>query len=169
VGGWITDHYSWHWLFFINLLPGIFITLTVPRLVRIDLPDWSLFRRADYPGILLMSLFLGCLEYTLEEGPRWDWMSDPVIATTAWVAAVSGVLFVWRSLAAAEPVVDLRALKERNFALGCFFPSSPASASSPPSTSRPCSWAGASVRCRSGWRCFPPGCSRSCPSRSMPG
>lgn len=121
VGGWITDHYSWHWLFFINLLPGIFITLTVPRLVRIDLPDWSLFRRADYPGILLMSLFLGCLEYTLEEGPRWDWMSDPVIATTAWVAAVSGVLFVWRSLAAAEPVVDLRALKERNFALGCFF------------------------------------------------
>jgi DHA2 family multidrug resistance protein len=121
VGGWITDHYNWHWLFFINLLPGIFITLTVPRLVRIDLPDWSLFRRADYPGILLMSLFLGCLEYTLEEGPRWDWMSDPVIATTAWVAAVSGVLFVWRSLAAAEPVVDLRALKERNFALGCFF------------------------------------------------
>jgi DHA2 family multidrug resistance protein len=101
VGGWITDHYSWHWLFFINLLPGIFITLTVPRLVRIDLPDWSLIRRADYPGILLMSLFLGCLEYTLEEGPRWDWMSDPVIATTAWVAGFSGVLFVWRSLTAA--------------------------------------------------------------------
>ncbi|MFX7887142.1 MFS transporter, partial [Acinetobacter baumannii] len=68
-----------------------------------------------------MSLFLGCLEYTLEEGPRWDWMSDPVSATTAWVAGFSGVLFVWRSLTAAEPVVDLRALKERNFALGCFF------------------------------------------------
>ncbi|EOA03858.1 major facilitator superfamily transporter DHA2 family protein [Herbaspirillum frisingense GSF30] len=121
VGGWITDHYSWHWLFFINLLPGIFITLTVPRLVRIDLPDWSLLRRADYPGIILMSLFLGCLEYTLEEGPRWDWMGDPVIATTAWVAGIAGVLFVWRSLTAAEPVVDLRALKDRNFALGCFF------------------------------------------------
>lgn len=121
VGGWITDHYSWHWLFFINLLPGIFITLTVPRLVRIDLPDWTLIRRADYPGIVLMSVFLGSLEYTLEEGPRWDWMSDSVIATTAWVAAGAGILFVWRSLRAAEPVVDLRALQERNFALGCFF------------------------------------------------
>jgi len=121
VGGWITDHYNWHWLFFINLLPGIFITIAVPRLVRIDRPDWSLIRSADYLGIVLMSLFLGCLEYTLEEGPRWDWLGDPVIAATAWIAGISGVLFVWRSLTAAEPVVDLRALKDRNFALGCFF------------------------------------------------
>ncbi len=121
VGGWITDHYSWHWLFFINLVPGIFITLAVPRLVRIDLPDWSLIRRADYAGILFMSLFLGCLEYTLEEGPRWDWLGDPVIAATAWISGIAGLLFVWRSLTIAEPVVDLRALKDRNFALGCFF------------------------------------------------
>jgi len=121
VGGWITDHYSWHWLFFINLVPGIFITLAVPRLVRIDLPDWSLIRRADYAGILFMSLFLGCLEYTLEEGPRWDWLGDPVIAATAWISGIAGLLFVWRSLTTAEPVVDLRALKDRNFALGCFF------------------------------------------------
>ena len=121
VGGWITDNYSWHWLFFVNLLPGVFIAVVVPMLVKIDRPDWSLLRGADYPGMVLMALFLGCLEYTLEEGPRWDWFGDGTIRATAWIAGISGVLFVWRSLTYDRPVVDLRALKSRNFALGCFF------------------------------------------------
>jgi len=121
VGGWITDNYSWHWLFFINLVPGIFVTVMVPILVRIDKPNLGLLRGADYPGMVLMAAFLGCLEYTLEEGPRWDWFGDPTIRMTAWIAGLSGVAFVWRSLTYAQPVVDLRALKSRNFALGCFF------------------------------------------------
>ncbi|MBI3144147.1 MAG: DHA2 family efflux MFS transporter permease subunit [Pseudogulbenkiania sp.] len=121
VGGWITDHYSWPWLFYINLLPGLFVTVAVPLLVRIDRPDFSLLRGADYPGMLLMALFLGCLEYTLEEGPRQDWFGDQSILICAWVSGLSGLAFLWRSLSYAQPVVDLRALKERNFALGCFF------------------------------------------------
>jgi MFS transporter, DHA2 family, multidrug resistance protein len=121
VGGWITDHLSWHWLFFINLVPGIFVAIAVPMLVRIDKPKLSLLRGADYLGMALMALFLGCLEYTLEEGPRWDWLGDRVILTTAWISGLAGVAFVWRSLAYAQPVVDLRALKDRNFALGCLF------------------------------------------------
>ncbi len=121
IGGWITDNYSWHWLFFINLVPGIFVAVAVPAFVRIDRANWSLLRGADCLGMGLMALFLGCLEYTLEEGPRWNWMSDNVIATTAWISGIAGVLFVWRSLTYGEPVVDLRALKDRNFALGCFF------------------------------------------------
>lgn len=121
IGGWITDNFAWQWLFYVNLVPGIFVSVAVPLLVRIDRPDFSLLRDADVPGIALMSLFLGCLEYTLEEGPRWDWFADPVILATAWTAGVAAVLFVWRSLTYAHPVVDLRALKDRNFALGCFF------------------------------------------------
>jgi len=121
VGGWITDHSSWHWLFFINLVPGIFVAIAVPMLVRIDKPNLALLRGADYLGIVLMAVFLGCLEYTLEEGPRWDWLSDDVILTTAWISGIAGVAFIWRSLAYANPVVDLRALKNRNFALGCLF------------------------------------------------
>ena len=66
-------------------------------------------------------MFLGCLEYTLEEGPRWDWFGDDTIRTTAWISAVAGAAFIYRSLTFARPVVDLRALKSRNFALGCFF------------------------------------------------
>ena len=121
IGGWITSSYSWHWLFFVNLVPGTFVAIVVPIMVRIDRPDLSLLRGADYGGMLLLALALGCLEYTLEEGPRYGWMGDDVIAATAVVAIVSGLGFIWRSLRHAHPVVDLRALKQRNFALGCFF------------------------------------------------
>jgi len=121
VGGWITDNYSWHWLFFINLVPGIFVAVVVPMLVRVDKPNLSLLRGADYPGMALMAVFLGCLEYTLEEGPRWGWFDDETITTTAWIAGIAGLAFIWRSLTHPQPIVDLRALKSRNFSLGCFF------------------------------------------------
>src|SRR5271166_2334664 len=119
IGGWITDALNWHWLFYINLLPGIAITILVPLLVRIDEADLSLLRGADYLGIVLMAVGLGTLEYTLEEGTRWNWFSDSTITTTAWIAGVTLLLFAARSLTYRNPVVDLRALGNRNFALGC--------------------------------------------------
>src|ERR1700756_403742 len=63
IGGWITDTLNWHWLFYINLLPGLAVTLLVPFLVDIDKPDLSLLKNADYPGIALMAVGLGTLEY----------------------------------------------------------------------------------------------------------
>lgn len=119
IGGWITDTLDWHWLFYINLVPGLAVTLLVPLLVRIDEPDLSLLKGADYPGIVLMALGLGNLEYVLEEGTRWNWFSDETIRTCAWIAGVSLLLFVIRSLTFRNPVVDLRALGSRNFLLGC--------------------------------------------------
>jgi MFS transporter, DHA2 family, multidrug resistance protein len=121
VGGWITDHYSWHWLFFVNLVPGAFVAIVVPALVRVDKPNLSLLRSGDYLGMVLMALCLGCLEYTLEEGERWDWFSDDTIRTTAWIAALAGVGFIWRSLTHPQPIVDFSALKIRNFGLGSLF------------------------------------------------
>ncbi len=121
IGSWITEVSSWHWLFYINLVPGIFVAVAVPMLVRIDKPDLSLLRGADYASMAFMAIFLGCLEYTLEEGPRWNWFSDSTIVATAWISALAALAFVSRSLIVSNPIVDLRALKERNFALGCFF------------------------------------------------
>jgi DHA2 family multidrug resistance protein len=122
IGGWITDNFSWQWLFLINVVPGTFVAIAVPLLVRgLDKPNLALIRGADYLGIVLLALFLGCLEYTLEEGPRWDWFGDSTILTTAWISGIAGLAFVWRTLTYAQPIVDLRALKLRNFALGCFF------------------------------------------------
>jgi DHA2 family multidrug resistance protein len=66
-----------------------------------------------------MAIGLGTLEYTLEEGTRWNWFSDSTITTTAWIAGIALTLFVIRSLNYRNPVVDLRALGNRNFALGC--------------------------------------------------
>jgi DHA2 family multidrug resistance protein len=119
IGGWITDTLNWHWLFYINLIPGVIVTALIPILVRIDEPDITLLKGADYLGIVLMAAGLGTLEYTLEEGTRWNWFSDDTIRTTAWIAGISLALFTWRSLSVKNPVVDLRALGNRNFALGC--------------------------------------------------
>ncbi|HUK07838.1 MAG TPA: DHA2 family efflux MFS transporter permease subunit [Stellaceae bacterium] len=120
IGGYITDTFNWHWLFYINLIPGIAISVLVPMLVRIDKPDLSLLRGADYPGIALMAIGLGTLQYVLEEGTRWNWFSDSTIRECAWISAIACTLFIFRSLTSSEPVVDLRALGNRNFALGCF-------------------------------------------------
>ena len=120
IGGWITDTLNWHWLFYVNLAPGIAITLLVPFLVDIDKPDLRLLKDADYPGIVLMAISLGTLEYVLEEGTRWNWFDDNTIRACAYIAGISGVLFVWRSFTFPRPVVDLRALTNRNFAVGCF-------------------------------------------------
>ncbi len=121
VGGWITENYNWHWLFFINVVPGIYIAVAVPLLVKVDSADPTLLRGADYLSILLLALSLGCLEYTLEEGPRWGWFDDATLTTTAWVALLCGVAFVIRTLRHPQPVMDLRALQDRTFSLGCYF------------------------------------------------
>ena len=96
------------------------ITLLVPLLVRIDKPDLSLLRGADYPGIVLMAIGLGTLEYVLEEGTRWNWFDDSTIRICAWIAGIALCCSLLRSLTFRNPVVDLRALGNRNFALGCF-------------------------------------------------
>jgi len=118
IGGWITDTLSWQWLFYINLAPGLLVAVGVALLVDIDKPDLRLLRQADYAGIVLMAIALGTLEYVLEEGARWNWFSDQTIRTCAAIAAISGTLFVVRSLTYAYPVVDLRALSNRNFLVG---------------------------------------------------
>jgi len=120
IGGWITDTLNWHWLFYVNLLPGIAVSILAALLVKIDEPDLKLLKDADYAGIALLAISLGTLEYVLEEGSRWNWFDDRTIRTCAWVAAISGIVFVYRSLTFARPVVDLRALTNRNFSVGCF-------------------------------------------------
>jgi DHA2 family multidrug resistance protein len=121
VGGYLTAAMSWHWLFFVNVIPGVAVTLASLALIDFDKPNLALFRRFDWWGLIYMAGFLGALEYVLEEGPRDDWFeSRAVLALTA-VSAVSAIAFFSRVLTASEPIVDLRAFKNRNFALGSAF------------------------------------------------
>ena len=119
IGGWITDTLDWHWLFYVNVLPGLAVAILIPLLVDIDRPDLRLLKEADFIGIALMAISLGTLEYVLEEGTRWNWFDDTTIKFCTYTAGISGVLFVVRSLTFAHPVMDLRALTNRNFSVGC--------------------------------------------------
>ena len=79
VGGYLTDLFSWHWLFLVNIVPGIIVTAAAWLLIDFDEPDWSLLTHFDYLGLVSMAGFLGALEYALEEGPSKDWFqSGPV-------------------------------------------------------------------------------------------
>jgi MFS transporter, DHA2 family, multidrug resistance protein len=121
VGGYLTDALSWHWLFFINVLPGILVTIAALTLIDFDRPDFALFKTFDWIGLVFMALFLGALEYVLEDGPRYDWFDDSTIALAALVSASSAVIFLARVLLAQNPIVDLKAFLDRNFALGSLF------------------------------------------------
>jgi DHA2 family multidrug resistance protein len=119
VGGYITDAMSWHWLFFINIVPGIGITIGVLALVDFDEPHFALLDRFDWWGLITMAAFLGTLEYVLEEGARYEWLQDSSIATCAAISLVSAIAFFYRVLTAEEPIVDIRTFANRNFGVGC--------------------------------------------------
>ncbi len=121
VGGYLTDAFSWHWLFFVNVVPGIVVTLATFFLVDFDKADYTLFRNFDWWGLLTMAGFLGALEYVLEEGPRYEWFDDETIATVAVVSALSGIAFFIRAVMARSPIVDLSAFVNRNFSVGSLF------------------------------------------------
>jgi DHA2 family multidrug resistance protein len=121
LGGWLTQALSWHWLFLINLPFGLMVAACVWTFLDIDRPERGLLRRFDVLGLVFLSAFLGSLEYVLEEGVRKDWFEDTTITAFATLAAVAAVLFFQRMLTRREPLVDLRVLGNRNYALGCVF------------------------------------------------
>ena len=121
VGGYLTDALSWHWLFFINIVPGIAVTIAALVLIDFDKPDLSLLKDFDWIGLASMAGFLGALEYVLEEGPRNDWFNDDAVLLMAWISALSAIAFFARVLSARQPIVDIRAFTDRNFGLGSIF------------------------------------------------
>jgi MFS transporter, DHA2 family, multidrug resistance protein len=116
LGGWITDSYSWRWIFLINIPVGVVLTFFLvfdpPYLVRKSLREGA---RIDYIGIGLLSVGLGFLQVVLDKGEREDWFGSNFIIGCAVVAAV-GLLgaFLWE-LSQKDPAVDFHLLKERNF------------------------------------------------------
>lgn len=119
LGGYITEVLDWRWLFLVNVVPGLIVTLLVPLFVKIDKPAWGLMRNIDILGILLIAGFLGSLELVLDEGPREDWFESPMILAFTVISAVSAVLLIWRQLTIEHPVLELHAFLNRNFAVGC--------------------------------------------------
>jgi DHA2 family multidrug resistance protein len=97
LGGYITDTWSWHWLFFINIAPGILIAVMLPLLGKVDETNLAMLKRIDWLHVASLALCLGALQYVLEEGPRYQWFEDETIRTVAWVSFIGGLVFLERS------------------------------------------------------------------------
>lgn len=122
VGGWITDAIGWRWIFYINIVPGIAVAVLSLVVIRgVDLPNPKMLKRIDYSHLVAMAVFLGGLEYVLEEGQRHDWFSDPIIATAAWAAFVAFLLFMERSFFSSAPIVKISPFRKPTFAFACLF------------------------------------------------
>ena len=119
VGGWITETWSWHWLFLINVGPGLLAAVLSVMLLPRDRPDLPHGRSIDIIALLLMATGLAALEVGLKEAPHRGWTSGLVLSLLA-LAAASGAGFVLRSLSRRRrPIVELRAFRDRPFAVAC--------------------------------------------------
>jgi DHA2 family multidrug resistance protein len=121
LGGWITDNFSWHWIFLINIPVGMLsLALTYrmvfdpPTLKRVSIKDGF---QVDYLGIGILTLGLSALEIVLDEGQRKDWFASGLIVACAVIAVVCLVGVVFYLLKKDHPIIDLRLLKDRNFAM----------------------------------------------------
>jgi DHA2 family multidrug resistance protein len=119
VGGWITDTWSWHWLFLINVAPGLAAALISALLLPRGRADLRFARTLDVPSLLLMALALGAIEILLKEAPQRGWTSGLALGLLA-VCGLCGGAFLHRSLRGARPIVDLAELGDRRVALGCW-------------------------------------------------
>jgi MFS transporter, DHA2 family, multidrug resistance protein len=120
VGGWITDSYSWRWIFFINIPIGVLTTFAVMSLV--EDPPWvkkATRLSIDYIGIGLITLTFAAFQIMLDRGEDADWFASSFIKTFAVIAAVGAAGACGWLLYTRNPVVDLRVFKDRNFTLGC--------------------------------------------------
>ncbi len=118
IGGYITQYYGWHWIFLINVVPGLLVSIGVYAFIRIGRADLSQLRRIDYGAIALTALSLAALELLLNQGPQYGW-HDPLILSCLVICVTTGVAAIRRNLFSKYVFVDLNLFRERTFALGC--------------------------------------------------
>ncbi len=122
LGGWITDSFSWRWVFFINVPVGILTFILVGRLV--EDPPWVLRardrdNRADVPGLMLIALAIGAMQIMLDRGEDAGWFGSPQIQLLAFVAALCWVGAIFWLTERRHPLVNLGTFRDRNFSVAC--------------------------------------------------
>jgi DHA2 family multidrug resistance protein len=123
LGGWITDNFSWRWIFFINIPVGILAFILVTRMVE-DPPwikaDRSQLRRMDYMGFAFLTLAMGGLQIMLDKGEENDWFSSGFIRFTAVLFVGSMIALIWWEWRHKAPLINLKLFRFKNFAICCF-------------------------------------------------
>src|ERR1017187_5334890 len=120
LGGWLTDSYSWRWVFYINLPVGL-ASVIMTRLFIFDPPYIRRSNRGiDYWGIGMLAVAIGALQVVLDKGQEEDWFSSNWISVLTVVAVAGIAMFIIHELRTRDPVVHLRVFKERTYAAGVF-------------------------------------------------
>src|ERR1700749_4796125 len=123
LGGWLTDNYNWHWIFFINLPFGLLSLFLSNRMVE-DPPEMKARMRrrspVDFIGLGAVALGVGLLEFTLDKGQEKDWFGSGQIQFTAFLAVITLIFFAFWEWRHPDPIVDLKLLKNRNFGTAVF-------------------------------------------------
>ncbi|HEU4366815.1 MAG TPA: DHA2 family efflux MFS transporter permease subunit [Methylomirabilota bacterium] len=117
LGGWITDNWSWRWVFYINVPVGAVAVLMAWLFLPDSTTQRAPVRRVDVPGLVLLVVGVSALQFVLDRGQREDWLASPLIVWLGVLAAAALVALVVRELRAEEPVVDLRVLRHPTFAV----------------------------------------------------
>ena len=118
LGGWITDNWSWHWIFFINIPIGI-VSILMVMLFIVDPPYMRRTKmRIDYRGLALLAVGLGCLQIVLDKGQTEDWFSSSFITWMTVISLLSLVLFIINEVFAEHPIVNLRTFRNISFSTG---------------------------------------------------
>lgn len=118
LGGWITDNWSWHWIFYINVPIGI-ISIILTMLFIVDPPYMKRMKlKIDYWGLMLLALGLGCLQIVLDKGQQENWFESNFIVVLSIISAASLILFVFVELYAEHPIVNLKAFRKISFSIG---------------------------------------------------
>ncbi|HET8656613.1 MAG TPA: MDR family MFS transporter [Longimicrobiaceae bacterium] len=120
LGGILVDRYNWPWIFFINLPVCVTAILVISAFVH-DTEEAKKPGKVDVPGFALLAIGIGSLQFVLERGEHYDWFSSPLIVSLSAVSAISILMMIWWELGAAEPVLDLRVLKDRSLWSGSLF------------------------------------------------
>ncbi|GAP94533.1 DHA2 family efflux MFS transporter permease subunit [Leptolyngbya sp. NIES-2104] len=116
-GGWLTENFSWHYVFYINLIPGLLLIAAVWYAIDPKPMQLNLLKQGDWGGIVAMAIGLGSLQVVLEEGSRKDWFSSNLILRLSVLAVIFLSIFFTIELIRKRPFINLRLLKERNFGL----------------------------------------------------
>jgi DHA2 family multidrug resistance protein len=123
LGGWITDNFSWRWIFYINIPVGILAFILVTRLVEDPpwiKPDRSRFFRMDYVGLAFLTIAMGGMQIMLDKGEENDWFSSNFIRFFAFLFISGMIALVWWEWNQKEPLINLKVFRFKNFAICCF-------------------------------------------------
>lgn len=117
LGGWLTDNYSWPWIFYVNIPVGILAAILIATYVH-DTEERKPSVPIDYIGILLLAVGVGAIQFVLEHGQREDWFASSLIITLSVIGVVASTAMLWRELTTRYPAIEFRVLRHRPMWIG---------------------------------------------------